>query len=122
MNAIEIPTQNNTTPLEHFCAPILHLITGKSITNYNKLGKYPETIESWTKSVGKEWGNLEQVYLKTGTKGTISLFVLYHKEIKRTPADHTVTYTNIVVDCHPKKADPNRFRITAYGNLINYPG
>ena len=31
-------------------------------------------------------------------------------------------YANIVVDYRPQKEDPNRVRITAGGNLINYPG
>ena len=91
-------TKTNTTPIEHFCAPVIHLITGKSITNYNKLGKYPETTESWTKSVGKEWGNLVQGDNKIGTKGTNSLFVMDHKYIKQISADCTVTYSNHLVE------------------------
>ena len=31
-------------------------------------------------------------------------------------------YANIVVDYRPQKEDPNRVRITAGGNLIDYPG
>ncbi len=31
-------------------------------------------------------------------------------------------YARIVVDYRPQKADPNRVRITAGGNLIAYPG
>ena len=59
---------------------------------------------------------------KIVTKGTDSLFVLDHKKTKWIPADHTVTYANIVVDYCPQKSDPNRVRIAAEGNLINYPG
>ena len=50
-----------------------------------------------------------------------SLIVLNHKEIRNIPTDRTVTYANIVVDYRPQKEDPNRVRITAGGNLINYP-
>ena len=32
-----------------------------------------------------------------------------------------VTYANFVMDCHPKKRDSNRVRITAGGNLIELP-
>ena len=32
------------------------------------------------------------------------------------------TYARVVVDFRPQKEDPNRFRITAGGNLIKYPG
>ena len=41
--------------------------------------------------------------------------------IDNIPADRTVTYTRIVVDFRPQKADPNRVCITAGGNLIVYP-
>ena len=59
---------------------------------------------------------------KTGTKGTNSMFVLSHDKICTIPADQTATYGRIVVDYRPQKADPNRVRITAGGNLIEYPG
>ena len=59
---------------------------------------------------------------KTGTKGENSPFVLDHNEIKQIPTDQIFTYANIVVDYLPQKTDPNRVRIMAGGNLINYPG
>ena len=79
MNAIEIPTQTNITPLEHLSAPIIHPITGEYITNYKKFSKEPATREVWTTAFGKEWGNLAQGDHKKGNKVTNSLFVLYHK-------------------------------------------
>ena len=42
-------------------------------------------------------------------------------EINQLPADRTVTYARIVVDYRAQKKDPNRVRITAGVNLINYP-
>ena len=39
MNSISIRTQNATTPLKHLCAPVIHHITGKSITNYKNKKK-----------------------------------------------------------------------------------
>ena len=42
-------------------------------------------------------------------------------EISQIPRDRTVTYARIVVDYREQKADPNRVRITAGGNLIEYP-
>ena len=59
---------------------------------------------------------------KTGTKGTNSIFVMSHDEIDNIPADWIVTYARIVVDFLPHKEDPNRVRMIAGGNLINYPG
>eukprot|EP00957_Ditylum_brightwellii_P092146 7015419-Ditylum_brightwellii.AAC.1 len=41
--------------------------------------------------------------------------------IKNIPRDRTVTYARIVADYRPQKKDPDRVRITAGGNLINYP-
>ena len=79
MNAIKISTKTNTTLLEHFYAPVIYPVTGESITNYKKLAKYPATRKFWTTEFGKEWGNLTQGYHKKGTKGTDSLFLIYHK-------------------------------------------
>ena len=44
-----------------------------------------------------------------------------HEMIDNIPSDRTVTYTRIVVDFRHHKSYPNRFRITAGGNLIVYP-
>ena len=60
---------------------VIEPITGKFIAKCKKLAKEPETREVWTTAFGKEWGNLEQVYHKTITKGTNSLFVLDQKEL-----------------------------------------
>ena len=44
-----------------------------------------------------------------------------HQDIANIPDDRVVTYARIVIDYRPQKADPNRVRITAGGNLIEYP-
>ncbi len=44
------------------------------------------------------------------------------KDIPNIPADRAVTYANSVVNFRPQKEDPHHIRITAGGNLINYPG
>ena len=71
-----------------------------------------------TKAFIKEWGKLAQGDHKIVTKGTNSLFVIDHNKKRQIPANHTVTYANIVVDYCPQKKDPNRVRITAGGNLL----
>eukprot|EP00804_Cyclotella_cryptica_P000330 CCRYP_008663-RA/>CCRYP_008663-RA protein AED:0.43 eAED:0.43 QI:0/0/0/1/0/0/2/0/233 len=77
----------------------------------------------WTTAIGKEFSNLAQGGDKTGEKGTNSIFVMSHDEIANIPKGRTVTYGRIVIDSRPQKADPNRVRITAGGNLIkDYPG
>lgn len=46
-----------------------------------------------------------------------------HADIANIPKGRTVTYGRIVIDYRPQKADPNRVRITAGGNIIkDYPG
>ncbi len=58
---------------------------------------------------------------KTGQKGTNAMFVMTHDKIAHVlRAGKVFTYANPVVDHIPQKEDPNRIRITAGGNLINY--
>eukprot|EP00957_Ditylum_brightwellii_P054523 4130675-Ditylum_brightwellii.AAC.1 len=43
---------------------------------------------------------------------------------KQVPQDRrgNVTYGHIVVDYHPQKAEPERTRLTIWGDRIQYPG
>ena len=59
---------------------------------------------------------------KTGAKGTNSLFLLTHQEIREILTNSVVTYGIFVVDYLPQKDYQNRVRLTAGGNLITYPG
>ena len=72
-------------PLEHFCAPVVHPVTGESITSYKRLARDPLLRELWTTAMGKEFGNMAQGDRKTGTKGTDSIFVMTHNEILNIP-------------------------------------
>eukprot|EP00804_Cyclotella_cryptica_P023697 CCRYP_019320-RA/>CCRYP_019320-RA protein AED:0.37 eAED:0.35 QI:0/0/0/1/1/1/6/0/1607 len=109
--------------VEHFCAGVQHPVTKETITNYKTLIKLPGMHDIWTTAFGKEFGNLAQGDLKTGEKGTNTLFVMSHDEIANIPRGRTITYGRIVIDFRPQKTDPNRVRITAGGNLIkDYPG
>ena len=113
---------NYDVDIEHFCAPVVHPVTGETITQYRKLVRDPITKEVWSTALGKEWGRMAQGDNKTGEKGTNSIFVMTHEEILNIPKDRVVTYARIVVDFRPQKKDPNRVRLTAGGNLIKYPG
>jgi len=73
-------------------------------------------------SFGKDFGGMAQGDKKTGQMGTNTMFVMNPVDIPNIPKDRMVTYAQVVVDHHTEKADPNRIRITAGGNLINYPG
>ena len=67
----------------------------------------------------KELGRLAQGF--EDTDGTDTVRFLTHDKIRDIPPDRTVTYARIVVDYRPQKSDPNRLRINAGGNLIDYP-
>eukprot|EP00804_Cyclotella_cryptica_P015310 CCRYP_005417-RA/>CCRYP_005417-RA protein AED:0.07 eAED:0.07 QI:0/-1/0/1/-1/1/1/0/1190 len=111
------------TDIEHMCAGVVHPTTGETITSYKKLIACPLLRDVWTTAFGKEFGNLAQGDKKTGEKGTNTMFVMTHSQVKNIPRDRTVTYGRVVVDYRPQKDDPNRVRITAGGNLIkDYPG
>jgi hypothetical protein len=110
------------TNLDHFVMPMIPPTTGKTITSYKKLMHDPATMEIWQTAFGKDFGGMAQGDNKTGQKGTNSIFVMTHDEIQLIPADRTVTYARAVVNFCPQKLDPHRIRITAGGNLINYPG
>ena len=62
----------------------------------------------------KQLGQLTQGY--KGISGTNTMCFLTHKEIKNIPKDRAITYTRIVVDYHPQKADTNRIRLIVGGN------
>jgi hypothetical protein len=108
--------------LEHLAMPMIHPTTGETISSYKKLINDPATMETWQTAFGKDFGGMAQGDNKTGQKGTNAIFVMTHEEILLIPADRTITYARVVVDFRPQKADPHRIRITAGGNLINYPG
>jgi hypothetical protein len=46
--------------------------------------------------------------LKTGQKGTNSIFVMSHAEILNMTQNQTITYARVIVDFCPQKADPHR--------------
>ena len=82
----------------------------------------PATKDIWQRAFGKDFGGMAQGCNEMGQKGTNAIFVMTHAEIPNIPKDRTVTYARVVVDFRPQKEDPHRIRITAGGNLINYPG
>ena len=58
-----IPTTRNENlyvNIENFCAPVIHPITGETITKYQKLFKDPVTRDIWSAAFGKEFFNMAQ--------------------------------------------------------------
>ena len=78
-----VPFTYNTcsTNYAHFVAPMIHPTTGKIISSYKSLMNDPATTKVWQSAFGKDFGGMAQGDLKTGQKGTNSVFVMTHKEI-----------------------------------------
>jgi hypothetical protein len=116
--------------LEHFCSPMVHPITGETISSYKKLMHDPATAETWQTAFGKDFGGMAQGDNKTGQKGTNAMFVMTHDEIRQVLAQNKkFTYGNPVVDYRPQKEDPisshtNRALLSArrIWTLPNYIG
>ena len=54
--------------------PMVHPITGKSISTYKRLMNDPTIAEMWQTAFGKDFGGMVQGNLKTGQTGTNSIF------------------------------------------------
>ncbi len=108
---------------EHYANPMVHPVTGRTISSYERLMHNPATAEVWQTAFGKDFGGIAQGCNKMGQKGTNAMFVMNHDEIQHAQAAKKFfTYTNPVVDYRPQKEDPHRIWFTAGGNLINYKG
>jgi hypothetical protein len=88
--------------------PMIHPKTGKGISSYKCLMHNPATSEVWQTAFGKDFGGMAQGNKKTGQKGTNSIFVMTHDDVKRIPKNQTVTYACVSVNFHPQKADSHR--------------
>jgi hypothetical protein len=93
---------------EHFTCPMVHPITGITISSYKKLMHDPTTAEVWQTAFGKEFGGMAQGDNKTGQKGTNAIFVMTHNELaKILQTGKKFTFAHPVVDHKPQKEDPN---------------
>ena len=52
------PKNNYEIDIEHCCAPVIHPITGETITTYQKFIKDPHTKDIWSLVFGREFGHL----------------------------------------------------------------
>jgi hypothetical protein len=109
--------------MEHYANPMVHPVTGCTISSYKKKMHDLATAKVWQTAFGKDFGGMAQGCNKTGQKGTNAMFVMAHDKIRHAlEAKNFFTYVNPVVDYQPQKDDPHRIRITAGGNLIDYDG
>jgi hypothetical protein len=88
---------------------------------YRELIKHPneEIKNRWLKSGEDEFGRLFQGFEPNGIEGMNVLRWIHKKAI---PANKSVTYPRYTVAYRPEKADPNRTRITAGGDRLEYDG
>ena len=107
------------TCFQQYASPMVHPITGETISSYKKLMNNPARAEVWQTAFGKYFGGMAQGCNKTGQKGTNAMFVTTRAEIASAmAAGKKFTYANPVIDHHPQNEDLNRIQITAGGNLI----
>ncbi len=108
---------------EHYANPMVHPVTGKTISNYTQLLNDPATAEVWQTASGKDFGGMAQGNNKTGQKRTNAMFVMTRDEVAHAlAAGQFFMYSNLAVDYRPQKEDPYCIQITAGGNLLNYEG
>ncbi len=67
---------------EHYTNPMVHTVTGETISSYKMLMHNPATAEVWQIAFGKYIGGMVQGDNKTGQKGTNAMFVMTHEEIQ----------------------------------------
>jgi len=97
--------------------------TGK-VMEYRDLLKDPRYTETWSRSGSNEFGRLFQGVGKNedGTQRITGTDACHFKKKSEMPAHKRATYARYVVDIRPEKKDPNRVRITAGGDRLEYHG
>ncbi len=60
---------------------MVHPATGKTISSYKKLVHDLATAEVWQMAFGKDYEGMAQEDIKTGQKGTKTMFVMTHNKI-----------------------------------------
>jgi hypothetical protein len=94
---------------EHYANPMVHPVTGETISSYKKLMHVPATAEVWQTAFGKDFGSMAHRDNKTGQKGTNAMYMMTHDKIARTiAANKCFTYSNPIVDYRPQKEFPYR--------------
>jgi hypothetical protein len=102
-------------------APVTHNYPIDHIESPDRL-KYAELIKGpdkpiWEKGMCNELGRLAQGY--GNVKGKNTIFFIHRNQV---PRNKRVTYGRIVCAIRPQKTETHRVRLTAGGNLIEYPG
>jgi hypothetical protein len=73
---VQFASTKQATCYEHYASPMVHPITGKTISSYKRLMNDPATTEVWQTAFRKDFGGMAQGCNKTGQKGTNAMFVM----------------------------------------------
>jgi hypothetical protein len=71
--------------IEHYAMPMIHPITGESISSYKRLMNNPATADTWMTGFGKDFGGMSQGNNKTGQPGTNAMFVMLPSDVPNIP-------------------------------------
>ena len=107
--------------------PVLDAKTGQQL-EHRQLRRHPDYKQVWDTSYADELGRLCQgigtdsaTSTKQRVEGTDTFRPIQFDDIPENRRGD-ITYTRVVCEVRPQKADPNRTRITIGGNRICYPG
>eukprot|EP00804_Cyclotella_cryptica_P028971 CCRYP_012389-RA/>CCRYP_012389-RA protein AED:0.32 eAED:0.32 QI:0/0/0/1/0/0/2/0/614 len=107
--------------------PVLDQDTGQ-LLEHKQLRRHPQHKATWDASYSNELGHLcqgighhPQYKHKKRIEGTNTFKPIQYRDIPNQRKGN-VTYTRVVCEIHPQKADPYRTRITLGGDRIRYPG
>ena len=122
---LSMPTEAESM-VDEIASPVLDEDMGEYL-NYRQLRQHLKLKHIWNQSFSNEMGRLCQGIgvgdngIGHRVEGTDTFRVIYYDNI---PPDRRkeITYTSVVCEVRPQKADPNRTRITIGGNRICYPG
>jgi hypothetical protein len=121
---LEHNEDNNRDESSPIAAPVLDTATG-AMLEHRQLRCHPTYKKVWDKSYANELGRLCQGIGTNPTKkqvdGTNTFKPIRYHDIPLNRRND-ITYTRVVCEIRPQKADPNRTRITIGGNRICYPG
>jgi hypothetical protein len=80
---IQLAVTPFTHHFERYANPMVHPMTGETISSCKKFMHDPTTAEIWKTAVGKDFGGMVQGDIKMGQKGTNAMFVMTHEEIQQ---------------------------------------
>ncbi len=85
--------------IKHFVSPMVHPITGETISSDKKLMHDPATVETWQTAFGMDFSGMMQGDYKTGQQRRNAMFVMTHDKIKHVLQEgKKFTYGNPVVE------------------------